>query len=134
MNQKLIQIAMEMRNRSYAPYSNYQVGAAVESESGEIIGGCNVESSSYSLTCCAERTALFRAIAEGHTSFRALAVATENGGSPCGACRQVIWDLCKEIPVHICDKKGWVKTLTSSELLPDAFDDSDLEPFNKLNV
>ena len=124
MNQKLIQIALKMRNRSHAPYSNYHVGAAVETESGEIIGGCNVESSSYGLTCCAERTALFRAIAEGHTSFKSMAVVTENGGSPCGACRQVIWDLCKEILVHICDKNGLVKTLSSSELLPDAFDDS----------
>ena len=97
MKQKLVQTAMDMRNHAYAPYSNYRVGAAVETESGEIIGGCNVESSSYGLTCCAERTALFRAIAEGHTSFNALAVATENGGSPCGAWRQVIWDICKEI-------------------------------------
>ena len=66
-------------------------------------------------------------LAEGHTSFNALAVATENGGSPCGACRQVIWDLCKEILVHICDKNGLLKTFSSSELLPDAFDDSHLK-------
>ena len=127
MKQKLVQTAMDMRNHAHAPYSNYRVGAAVETESGEIIGGCNVESSSYGLTCCAERTALFRAIAEGHTSFNALAVATENGGSPCGACRQVIWDLCKEILVYICDKNGFLKTFSSSELLPDAFDDSHLK-------
>ena len=127
MKQKLVQTAMDMRNHAHAPYSNYRVGAAVETESGEIIGGCNVESSSYGLTCCAERIALFRAIAEGHTSFNALAVATENGGSPCGACRQVIWVLCKEILVHICDKNGLLKTFSSSELLPDAFDDSHLK-------
>ena len=127
MKQKLVQTAMDMRNHAHAPYSNYRVGAAVETESGEIIGGCNVESSSYGLTCCAERVALFRAIAEGHTSFNALAVATENGGSPCGASRQVIWDLCKEILVHICDKNGLLKTFSSSELLPDAFDDLHLK-------
>ena len=127
MKQKLVQTAMDMRNHAHAPYSNYRVGAAVETESGEIIGGCNVESSSYGLTCCAERVALFRAIAEGHTSFNALAVATENGGSPCGAGRQVIWDLCKEILVHICDKNGLLKTFSSSELLPDAFDDLHLK-------
>ena len=127
MKQKLVQAAMDMRNHAHAPYSNYRVGAAVETESGEIIGGCNVESSSYGLTCCAERVALFRALAEGHTSFNALAVATENGGSPCGACRQGIWDLCKEILVHICDKSGLLKTFSSSELLPDAFDDSHLK-------
>ncbi|MBT3502523.1 MAG: cytidine deaminase [Candidatus Marinimicrobia bacterium] len=126
MNQTLINKAMEMRNNAHAPYSNYLVGAAVETESGEILGGCNVESSSYGLTCCAERVSLFRAIAEGYTSFKALAVATDNGGSPCGACRQVIWDLCKNIPVHICDKNGLVKTIFSSELLPHAFDDSQL--------
>ncbi len=127
MNQSLLQTAIDMREKSHAPYSKYKVGAAVETTSGEIIGGCNVESSSYGLTCCAERTALFRAIAEGHTSFTALAVATKNGGSPCGACRQVIWDLCKEIPIYICDKNGLVKTVISSEILPDAFDDSHLK-------
>ena len=127
MKNKLIKTALKMCDVAHAPYSNYQVGAAVETETGEIIGGCNVESSSYGLTCCAERTALFRAISEGHTSFKSLAVVTANGGSPCGACRQVIWDLCGDIPIHICDKKGWVKTLSSSELLPDAFDDSHLK-------
>jgi len=127
MKTELIQTAMKMRERSYAPYSHYSVGAAVETDSGEIIGGCNVESSSYSLTCCAERTTLFRAIAEGHTSFKALAVATDNGGTPCGACRQVIWDLCRDIPIHICDKNGLVKTVFSSEILPGAFDDSQLK-------
>ena len=127
MKQKLVQTAMDMRNHAHAPYSNYRVGAAVETESGEIIGGCNVESSSYGLTCCAERVALFRAIAKGHTSFNALAVATENGGSPCGACRQVIWELCKEILAHTRDKNGSLKTFSSSELLPDAFDDLHLK-------
>jgi cytidine deaminase len=127
MKQKLVQTAINMMDHAHAPYSNYRVGAAIETESGEIIGGCNVESSSYGLTCCAERIALFRAIAEGHTSFNALAVATENGGSPCGACRQVIWDLCKEILVYVCDKNGLLKTFSSSKLLPDAFDASDLK-------
>ena len=127
MNKKIIKIAIQMRQNSYAPYSNYKVGSAVEVISGEIIGGCNVESSSYGLTCCAERTALFRAISEGYKSFIALAVATENGGMPCGACRQVIWDLCKEIPIYICNNNGYLKTVLSSELLPDAFDDRSLK-------
>ena len=126
MNTNLIKTAIDMRNRSHAPYSNFRVGAAVETHSGDIIGGCNVESSSYGLTCCAERIALFRAIAEGHTSFKALAIATNSGGTPCGACRQVIWDLCREIPIYICDKVGLVKTVMSSEILPDAFEDSHL--------
>ena len=127
MNKKLIEKAIEMRDRSHAPYSDYTVGAAVLSRSGDIIGGCNVESSSYGLTCCAERTALFRAISEGYKSFIALAVATENGGMPCGACRQVIWDLCKKIPIYICNNNGYLKTVLSSEILPDAFDDRSLK-------
>ncbi|MFL3015272.1 MAG: cytidine deaminase [Candidatus Neomarinimicrobiota bacterium] len=127
MNKKLIKKAIEMRSRAFAPYSNYRVGAAVETETGEIIGGCNVESSSYGLTCCAERVALFNAIAKGHKNFKSLAVSTENGGMPCGACRQVIWDLCKKIEIHICNKRGWLKTINSLELLPDAFDESFLK-------
>jgi len=127
MNKKLINTAMKMRKNAYAPYSNYKVGAAVETLEGEVIGGCNVESSSYGLTCCAERTALFRAISEGHNNFRSLAVSSSNGGMPCGACRQVIWDLCKNIPIHICDKNNIIKTIHSSELLPDAFDDTFLK-------
>ena len=116
-----------MRSRAFAPYSNYRVGAAVETETGEIIGGCNVESSSYGLTCCAERVALFRAISEGHRKFKSLAVSTKNGGMPCGACRQVIWDICKKIEIHICNKERWLKTISSSELLPDAFDENFLK-------
>jgi cytidine deaminase len=127
LNKKLIKKAIEMRSRAFAPYSNYRVGAAVETETGEIIGGCNVESSSYGLTCCAERVALFRAISEGHSNFKSLAVSTENGGMPCGACRQVIWDLCKKVEIHICNKKEWLKTVSSSDLLPDAFDENFLK-------
>ncbi len=127
MNKELIQKAIEMRKRAYAPYSNYRVGAAVETITGEIIGGCNVESSSYGLTCCAERVALFRAISEGYDKFKSLAVSTENGGMPCGACRQVIWDICKKIKVHICNNEERLKTINSSELLPDAFDENFLK-------
>ena len=116
-----------MRKRAYAPYSNYRVGAAIETITGEIIGGCNVESSSYGLTCCAERVALFRAISEGYDKFKSLAVSTENGGMPCGACRQVIWDICKEIEIHICNNEERLKTINSSELLPDAFDENFLK-------
>tara|TARA_X000000368_G_scaffold106937_1_gene82972 strand:- start:841 stop:1224 length:384 start_codon:yes stop_codon:yes gene_type:complete len=127
LNKELIQKAIEMRKRAYAPYSNYRVGAAVETITGEIIGGCNVESSSYGLTCCAERVALFRAISEGYDKFKSLAVSTENGGMPCGACRQVIWDICKKIKVHICNNEERLKTINSSELLPDAFDENFLK-------
>ncbi|RMF07132.1 MAG: cytidine deaminase [Candidatus Neomarinimicrobiota bacterium] len=122
LKSKLVHIAQDMRQRSRAPYSQYRVGAAVATADGAVIGGCNVENASYSLTCCAERVALFRAVAEGHRHFQALAVATEDGGSPCGACRQVMWELCGEIPVYLVDGKGAVRETTSGRLLPAAFD------------
>ena len=127
MNKKLIKTAIDMRNKSHSPYSNYRVGAAVETESGKIIGGCNVESSSYGLTCCAERVALYRAISEGHDNFKSMAISTENGGMPCGACRQVIWDLCNDIKIYICNGRELLRTINSSDLLPDAFDESFLK-------
>ncbi len=122
----LIDLAISMREKAHAPYSSYRVGSAVQTYSGELIGGCNIESSSYGLTCCAERVAIYNAVAQGHTEFSALAVATENGGSLCGACRQVVWDICGNIPVYISDKDGNAKTTSSSDLLPDAFDRSKL--------
>ena len=100
---ELISTAINMMEKARAPYSNYKVGAAVETADGKIIGGCNVENASYPLSNCAERTALFTAVADGHSQFNALAIATENGGSPCGACRQVILELCGDIPIYICD-------------------------------
>ena len=121
-NDKLIDTAIKMRDNAIAPFSNYRVGAAVETKNGEIIGGCNIENSSYSLTCCAERVALFRAIAKGHNKFKALSVSTKNAGMPCGACRQVIWDLCGDIPIYICDTKSIIITKYVSELIPQPFD------------
>ena len=103
-----------------------RVGASVQTETGEIIGGCNIENSSYSLTCCAERVALFRAIAKGFTKFKALSVSTKNAGMPCGACRQVIWDLCGDIPIYICDHNGLVNTNYTTELMPQPFDKTKL--------
>ena len=123
MNQeKLIRIAKKMREKSYAPFSKYTVGASVETEDGTIIGGGNVESVSYGLTCCAERIALYNAVSEGHSTFKALAVASKNGGFPCGACRQVIWELCGDIPILITDNENKMKETSSRTLLPDAFD------------
>ena len=121
MKDSVIKEAIAMRTRAVAPYSNYTVGAAVVTESGEIIGGCNVESSSYGLTCCAERIAIYNALSAGHKKFTALAVATDNGGKPCGACRQVIWDICGNIIIYIADGYGNLLKTTSADLLPDAF-------------
>ena len=123
MNQeKLIHIAIKMREKSYAPFSKYTVGASVKTEDGSIIGGCNVESASYGLTCCAERIALYNTVSQGFLKFKAIAVASENGGFPCGACRQVIWELCGDIPILIIDNENKIRETSSRTLLPDAFD------------
>ena len=123
MNQKeLIRIAKKMRKKAYAPFSKYTVGASVETEDGSIVGGCNVESASYGLTCCAERIALYNAVSQGFLKFKAIAVASENGGFPCGACRQVIWELCGDIPILIIDNENKIRETSSRTLLPDAFD------------
>ena len=118
----LIQIAIEMRSQALAPYSNYKVGAAILAESGKIFGGCNIENSSYSLTICAERVALFKAVSEGETKFKALSVSTNNAGMPCGACRQVIWDICGNIPILICNDYKLITKTESIRLLPMPFD------------
>ena len=125
--EKLINAARLAKKNSYSPYSKYKVGSAVLTDDDTIISGCNVESSSYSLTCCAERTALFSAISSGHNKFKALAVITKDGGTPCGACRQVIWDLCGDIPIYIADENGKVDETTSKALLPKAFDGNSLK-------
>ena len=123
----LIKTAISMRSKAYAPYSNYKVGAAIQTNNNIIFGGCNIENSSYSLTCCAERVAIFKAISEGYKKFKALSVSTNNGGMPCGACRQVIWDLCGNIPIYICDNKNLIKTLKTIELIPHPFDKNKLK-------
>jgi cytidine deaminase len=119
---ELVQKAIGMRSQALAPYSNYKVGAAVLTESGKIFGGCNIENSSYSLTICAERVAIFKAVSEGETKFKALSVSTSNAGMPCGACRQVIWDICGNIQVLICDDNSLITKTESIELLPMPFD------------
>ena len=123
---ELIQKAIEMRSQALAPYSNYKVGAAVLTESGRIFGGCNIENSSYSLTICAERVALFKAVSEGETKFKALSVSTNNAGMPCGACRQVIWDICGNISILICNNNKLITKTESIRLLPMPFDNKKL--------
>ena len=123
----LIKTAISMRSKAYAPYSNYKVGAAIQTNNNIIFGGCNIENSSYSLTCCAERVAIFKAISEGYKKFKALSVSTDNGGMPCGACRQVIWDLCGNIPIYICNNKNLIKTVNTIDLIPDPFDKNKLK-------
>ena len=124
--EELVQQAMTARERAYAPFSNYKVGAALLGKSGRIYTGCNVENASYPLTICAERVAVVKAISEGERAFIALAVATENGGSPCGSCRQVLREFGRDIAVLIADATGAYRETTVAELLPDSFSVEDL--------
>ncbi|MBI5296184.1 MAG: cytidine deaminase [Chloroflexi bacterium] len=120
--QHLIQLANEIRRNAYVPYSNYRVGAALRSISGRIFTGVNVESAAYPTTMCAERTAVFKAVSEGEREFDAIAVVTDNGGSPCGSCRQVLAEFGLDIVVLIADGEGKLHhEMTLSELLPEAF-------------
>jgi len=117
----LIQAALEVRERAYAPYSNYQVGAALLMEDGSIITGVNVENASYGLAICAERTAVGKAVAAGYRTILAVAVATDNAGSPCGACRQVLTEFAGDVPVYLVDGEGNGRDTTLYTLLPDHF-------------
>ncbi len=126
--QRIIERAMSIREKAYAPYSNYRVGASLLTESGDIFDGVNVENAVYSMTVCAERNAVFQAVTHGQKTFQAIAVATDNGGSPCGACRQVMTEFGPDMLVIMLDAKGEiVLETTARELLPDAFGPKDLE-------
>jgi cytidine deaminase len=120
----LVAAATAARERSVAPYSGFHVGAALLASDGRVFGGCNVEAASYGLTCCAERTAVFKAVSEGVRSFRAVAVVTgaEEPTSPCGACRQVLWDQCRDIAVVMATTGGRLEETTLATLLPRAFE------------
>jgi len=119
---ELIEIALAVRGKAYAPYSKYAVGAALRTGSGKIYTGVNVENSSYPLTICAERNAIFHAITEGDSDFEMIVIATENGGSPCGACRQVMSEFALDMNVVMVDKSGKIiLQATVDELLPEAF-------------
>jgi cytidine deaminase len=124
----LIQSALEARRWAYAPYSNYPVGAALLTASGRIYDGVNIENAAYPTTICAERVAVFKAVSEGERDFRAIAVVTRNGGSPCGSCRQVLAEFGLETVVLIADEQGdLIQELTLADLLPQAFTPQKLE-------
>jgi cytidine deaminase len=124
---RLIELALEARQRAYAPYSNYMVGAALVTPSGSFFTGCNVENAAYPTGLCAERVAIFKAVSEGEREFVALAVVTGNGGTPCGACRQVMAEFGLDMLVLIADAEGKLRQEASvSELLPGAFGPGDL--------
>ena len=117
----LIKSAQKVRENAVAPFTNYQVGAALKTSDGQTITGCNIESAISSLSVCAERAAIFTALAAGHRSFSEIAVATKDGGTPCGVCRQLIWEFCGDIKVYVSDEKNNVTTHQMKDLLPHAF-------------
>jgi cytidine deaminase len=120
--QVLIKLANEARKFAYAPYSKYPVGAALRTKTGRIYTGVNVENAAYPHTMCAERVAIFKAVSEGETEFEAIAVVTNNGGSPCGGCRQVMAEFGLDMIVLFADgDEKLKKEMTVSELLPEAF-------------
>lgn len=130
MKEQLIQAAKEARQKAYAPYSNFLVGAAVYAGSHKIYQGCNIENASYGLTNCAERTAIFKAISEGERKIEAIAIIGDTEGpiSPCGACRQVMAEFCDpNTKVYLANLHGKTEEWTVDKLLPGAFNASAME-------
>lgn len=120
--QSLIDLAIEARRRAYVPYSNYPVGSALRTKSGRLYTGVNVENAAYPQTMCAERVAIFKAVSEGEKEFEVIAVVTNNGGSPCGGCRQVMAEFGLDTVILLANGEGkLVKETTVNELLPEAF-------------
>ena len=127
---ELIEHSRQARERAYVPYSKFAVGAAVELADGEVVKGCNIENAAYPLCLCAERTAIFKAVSEGKTEIKRIAVIADTPGpvSPCGSCRQVMAEFCKsDTPVYLTNLKGDVQETSVGELLPFSFTKEDLE-------
>ena len=124
----LIAAAKHARENAHANFSKFKVGAALRATTGKIYGGCNVENATYGLTICAERVAIFKAISEGERKFDAIAVVTdtETLTPPCGACRQLIWEFCGDVPVVMSNLQGKVEVIRMSQLFPKPFDSSNL--------
>jgi len=124
VNDDLVRAATAAREHAIAPYSRFRVGAALRGESGTIYGGCNVENASYGLTVCAERVAIWKAVSEGERRFQAICVVADTAEltPPCGACRQIIWEFCGNIPVHMANLKGKEEEFQMKDLLPYPFD------------
>ena len=124
--QGLIQKAKRARTRAVATFSKFKVGAALETASGKVYSGCNIENASFGLTLCAERVAVFKALSEGEKRFRRIAVVADTSRltPPCGPCRQILWEFCGDIEVVLANLKGKSRVVRMSELLPDPFDAS----------
>jgi len=126
-DQELVKLAQAARHKAYAPYSQYDVGAALLAKSGQVFTGCNVENAVYPMAICAERTAIVKAVSEGQREFVAIAIATRNGGSPCGACRQVMREFAPHLRVLLADDAGRVRQFTLDQLLPESFGPESLD-------
>ncbi len=124
----LIKVATQARENAHARFSNFKVGAALRTAEGKVYGGCNVENATYGLTVCAERVAIFKAVSEGERRFDAIAVVTDTDAltPPCGACRQLIWEFCGDVPVVMANLKGKSETFKMRDLFPKPFDASNL--------
>lgn len=121
--QELMRLAVEMLDRAYVPYSHFPVGAALECQDGAVYTGCNIENAAFPCTICAERTAIFKAVSEGHRDFRRIVIAgrSEDFCVPCGSCRQVMREFAPEIEVICLSGKGEARHYTLRQLLPDSF-------------
>lgn len=122
--QQLVETAKAARLRSVAPFSNFLVGAAVKTDAGKVFTGCNIESASYGLTVCGERVAIWKALSEGEKHFAELAIVadTETLTPPCGTCRQIIWEFCRDATIILANLQGESQIVSIRELLPRAFD------------
>lgn len=122
----LAEAAIRARENAHAPFSHFQVGAALEDAEGRVHTGCNVENATYGLTVCAERVALFKAVSEGARRFRRIVVAADTTvlTPPCGACRQLLWEFCGDLEILLVNLEGKQETLRLKDLFPRPFDDS----------
>jgi cytidine deaminase len=125
---ELARLARQARRRAHAPFSRFKVGAALRTRGGDVVTGCNIENASYGLTLCAERVAVLKAISEGFKRFEAIAIVAgeRRPAAPCGPCRQILWEFCGDIAVHLFDVRGNWSRLRMRDLLPLPFDRRDL--------
>src|SRR5215472_3696773 len=124
MTDPLLTAALAARENAFAPFSKFKVGAALESQVGQIFTGCNIENATYGLTVCAERVAVFKAISEGARQFRRVAVAADTDAltPPCGACRQILWEFCGDIEIVLVNPRSKIETHRLKDLFPKPFD------------
>lgn len=127
-NSELIKYALEAQEKSYSPYSNFKVGAAILTKEGRVFTGCNIENAAYSPTICAERTAIVKAVSEGFVNFEKIAiVGGDEGAFPCGVCRQVIREFCEKVDIIIARSEIDYNQYTLEEILPHSFGPNDLD-------